>query len=227
VTDPPTQQLPLFPLSTVLFPGLLLPLHVFEERYRRLVSDHLVPADPQERRFGVVAIGEGTETGTDGVRSLHEVGCVARVRELEHHDDGTSDLVTVGAERFRVHEVDESGPYLTAAVEMLDEPDGDEAAVLASATGSLFARYRTTLLSAQGRSSPTAPELPDDPVTLSYLVAAATVLFVGEKQQLLEAPDAASRLRLELEVLRQEVAVLRHLPSLPAVELLQQEVAAS
>ena len=75
-----TQTLPLFPLGTVLYPGLLLPLHIFEERYRQLVRDLL--ERPEPRRFGVIAIREGRETGGDGVSALHEVGCTATVRRV-------------------------------------------------------------------------------------------------------------------------------------------------
>jgi Lon protease-like protein len=70
-------RLPLFPLGTVLFPGVLLPLHVFEERYRSMVRD-LLDAPAEERRFGVVAIREGREVGADGIRALHAVGCGIR-----------------------------------------------------------------------------------------------------------------------------------------------------
>ncbi len=67
-----SETLPLFPLGTVLFPGLLLPLHIFEERYRQLVRD--LVRQPEPRRFGVVAIREGRETGIDGVAALYEIG---------------------------------------------------------------------------------------------------------------------------------------------------------
>src|ERR1035438_2823165 len=68
-----SEMMPLFPLGAVLYPGMLLPLHIFEERYRQLVRDLLDGPDP--RRFGVIAIRKGRETGIDGVHSLYEVGC--------------------------------------------------------------------------------------------------------------------------------------------------------
>jgi Lon protease-like protein len=70
-----SQTLPLFPLGTVLYPGLVLPLHIFEERYRQLVRDLLEGPEPQE--FGVIAIRKGRETGVDGVSALYEIGCAA------------------------------------------------------------------------------------------------------------------------------------------------------
>ncbi|MGH8869793.1 MAG: LON peptidase substrate-binding domain-containing protein [Actinomycetes bacterium] len=222
-----TDRIPLFPLGTVLFPGLLLPLHVFEERYRTLVRDLEEEPDTDARRFGVVAIREGHEVGDGAATALHEVGCVAQVRQADEREDGTIDLVTVGAARFRVDDVDDSGPYLTGAVTLLDEPEGDGAEVLADAVRQAFTAYRQALLDVQGRTAPEVGGLPEDPVTLSYLVAAATVLFVPDKQRLLAEPSAAARLGRELEVLRREVALLRRLPSVPAVELLAREVTSS
>ena len=209
-------RLPLFPLGTVLFPGLLLPLHVFEDRYRALVRD-LVDGPEDARAFGVVAIREGREVGTDGIRSLHPVGCLADLRQIAPHADGRFDIVATGARRFRIESIDAtSRPYLQAEVEFLDEPDGEAATVLARTVASVWGAYRQALTG----SPPDDPdELPHDPVVLSYLVAAATILDLGDKQRLLEEPDTTSRLRRELAILRREAVVLRLLPSLPAVEL--------
>src|SRR5256885_14664124 len=88
------EMLPLFPLGAVLYPGMLLPLHIFEERYRQLVSDLLDGAEP--RRFGVIAIRKGRETGIDGVRSLYEIGCIATVRRVGGRDDRRLHHVTGG-----------------------------------------------------------------------------------------------------------------------------------
>src|SRR5438445_6447902 len=101
-----SELLPLFPLSTVLFPGMRLPLHIFEERYRLLVAD--LAAAPEPRRFGVIAIRQGREVGADGVTALHEVGCVAEVRQIMPHADGRFDLATVGTQRFRLLSADSS-----------------------------------------------------------------------------------------------------------------------
>jgi uncharacterized protein len=207
-----TARLPLFPLGAVLFPVLLLPLHVFEERYRRLVRD-LMAAPEDERLFGVVAIREGREVGTDGVRALHPVGTVARVRRVEPYDDGRFDLLSTGTQRFRLDAVDASLPYLRGDVALLDEPAGESPASLATTVATLFEGYRRAL------GATAEAELPDDPGALSYLVAATVVLDLSDKQRLLEAPDTTDRLRRELRLLRRETALLGHLPSLPGVEL--------
>lgn len=207
-------RLPLFPLGTVLLPGLVLPLHVFEKRYRRLVADLLaLPAD--ERRFGVVAIRSGREVGAGAVRALHEVGCVASVRSVEPYDDGRFDLMTTGAERFRVRSVDDALPYLVGDVELLPELPGEQPEAPAAAVPAAFAAYTTALADAGGDRIE-VPELPDDPLVLGYLVAATLALDLEERQALLAEPDGASRLRTELRLLRRETALLEALSCVPA-----------
>jgi Lon protease-like protein len=219
-----TERLPLFPLGTVLYPGLLMPLHIFEERYRTLVAD-LTSLPPEEpKRFGVIAIREGREADEDGVRALYQIGCTAEVRQVEPLPDGRFDLVTTGARRFRLREVHRSRPYLTGDVEYLDEPAGEEAGVLAGSVGRWYRTYRDLLLAARGQPPRERAQLPADPVVLSYLVAAAMVLDLRDKQQLLQAPDASTRLRLELALLRRETTMLARLPSLPGAELARQAV---
>lgn len=212
-----TERLPLFPLGTVLFPGLQLPLHIFEERYQALVRDLIALPEGIPRRFGVVTLREGREVGADGALALYGVGCTAEIESIEPYADGRYDLVTTGLLRFEVRSLDSvSEPYLVADIEFLDEPDGalEDIAVLVS---DAFDDYRDRL----GAGGPAAAALPDDPLVLSYLVAAATVLELTDKQRLLAAPDTSSRLRAELDFLRREVALLDVLPSLPAVDLVR------
>ncbi|WP_019877635.1 LON peptidase substrate-binding domain-containing protein [Sporichthya polymorpha] len=226
MTAPRTARLPLFPLGTVLYPGLLLPLHIFEERYRVLVAaltgglDGELP-EAGAPEFGVIAIRSGREVGADGVAELHEIGCVAQIRRVDALADGRFDLVTTGTRRFRLLKVDEhAAPYLTGEVEYLPEEAGDSSAeVLARSVAGHFAAYRDQLLTLQGQAPRVRGPLPPDPIVLSYLVAAAMVLDRSDKQVLLEAPDAAARLRAEVALLRRERVMLAHLPSLPGADL--------
>jgi len=213
-----TRTMPLFPLGTVLFPGLLLPLHVFEERYRQMVRDLM--AEPEPRRFGVIAIREGRETGVDGVSALYEVGCTATVRQVVELEDGRFYVVTVGTQRFRVAEVDRTQPYLTGRVDLLPEDTGDDAAAqeAAQAVQNAFRTY-LGVLTAQGATQVTTPKLPDEPVQLSYLVAATVIADLSDKQALLAQPDAVRRLTSERALLSRENAMLRSLASTPAPEL--------
>ncbi|SDK08337.1 LON peptidase substrate-binding domain-containing protein [Streptomyces indicus] len=239
-----TVRLPLFPLNTVLFPGLVLPLNVFEARYRAMMRD-LVKAAPEEaeeaRRFAVVAIRDGHEVapaapglpdqtatvekgpaagfGEDPLKAFHAVGCIADAATVRERADGSFEVLATGTTRVRLLSVDASGAYLTAELEELPEEQGEEAGALAEGVLRAFRAYQKRLAGARERSLATGAELPDDPSVVSYLVAAAAVLDVPAKQRLLEAADTASRLHEELKLLRSETALLRNLPSLPAVEL--------
>jgi Lon protease-like protein len=219
--------LPVFPLGTVLFPGMPLPLHVFEERYRRLVHDLL--AQPEPRRFGVIAIRQGREVGADGVKALHATGCLAGVRQVAELADGRFALMTVGGQRFRLGPLDRSRPYLRAELDLLAEEAGDAraAAAAAGAVRAAFPAYLAAL--ARHGSAPGggwagsgegtvagAATLPEDPVELSYRVASAMVIDLPDRQALLDAPDAAARLAAERALLGREIAVARSLPSAPA-----------
>ena len=212
-----SETLPLFPLGTVLYPGLLLPLHIFEDRYRELVRDLL--DGPGPRRFGVIAIRKGRETGVDGVSALYEIGCTATLRRVARHEDGRFDLVTVGTERFRLTGLDESRAYLQGQVDLLTEGSGDEeeAGLTAQAVRGAFRGYLETL--AQGDTAQVSlPDLPDDPVLLSYLVAASMILDLPVRQSLLAEPDALHRLAAERALLARETTMLRSLTATPAPE---------
>jgi len=213
-----SQTMPLFPLGTVLFPGLVLPLHIFEERYRQLVRDLLDEPEPQE--FGVIAIRKGRETGVNGVSALHEIGCTARLRQVTQHDDGRFELVTVGTQRFRLLGLDRSRPYLRGEIDLLTEETGDEAAaaLAVKAVQHTFREYLDALAT-RGAARINVPELPDEPVLLSYLVAASMIVELSDRQVLLAEPDAAGRLAAERALLTRETRILRTLTSTPATDL--------
>ncbi|WP_319458676.1 LON peptidase substrate-binding domain-containing protein [Micromonospora sp. RTP1Z1] len=219
-----TVRLPVFPLGTVLFPGLVLPLHIFEERYRALVRHLVGLPEGAPREFGVVAIQSGWEAAPagppgrpvpDGDVTLHEVGCTAELRQVTELADGGFDIVTVGRRRFRIADVDaDAEPYLTAEVEWLPEPAGtDEVTdLLAARVISVFRQYLGLI-----RPDPQdiSEQLPEDPTVLSHLVAATAALTVADRQRLLAIDDTAGRLRAELRLLSREAALLRQVRAVP------------
>ncbi|MFJ9904892.1 LON peptidase substrate-binding domain-containing protein [Streptomyces sp. NPDC101152] len=236
-----TVRLPLFPLNSVLFPGLVLPLNIFEERYRAMMRELLKTPEDEPRRFAVVAIRDGHEVapsapgmpdptavpergpaagfGPDPAKSFHGVGCIADAATIRERADGTFEVLATGTNRVRVLSVDASGPFLTAELEELLEEPGDGPGTLAEGVLRAFRQYQKRLAGARERSLSTGADLPDEPAVVSYLVAAAMMLDTPTKQRLLQAPDTASRLRDELKLLRTETAIIRNLPSLPASEL--------
>jgi uncharacterized protein len=219
-----TARLPLFPLGTVLYPGLVLPLHVFEPRYRALVRTLMDRPPDHAREFGVVAIRRGWEvehTGPGGLTAggaltLYDVGCTAEIRQITEHPDGQFDLVTVGRRRFRLKDVDsDSAPYMQADVELIGEPVGDGAVAeqLATVVLELFRRY----IALMRQDAPDLGEqLPDRPSVLSYLIAASAALSVEDRQRLLAADDTVRRLRAERSLLRREITLLSRLRAVPA-----------
>jgi Lon protease-like protein len=230
-----SDTIPLFPLGSPLFPGMVLPLHIFEERYRLLVEDLLALPEETPRRFGVVAIKQGWEVGGgafgDADPVLYEVGCTAVVRAVSGRDDGRFDLVTVGTDRFQILKVHRDlSPYLQADVEWLPGSDTDldtrpEAAALGDVVGQLFVRYISQVASLHGTQIE-LPDLPDSPRELSYLVAAGALLTAEDRQALLVEDLTAARLAAQSRLLRRELTVLAALRAVP-VPVLQLAVPTS
>jgi Lon protease-like protein len=196
-------ELPLFPLQTVLYPGLPIPLQVFEDRYRRMFKRVL----DGDRRFGVVAIFKGREV--DAGATYHPVGCVAEVAEVDRHADGRLDVVARGRSRFEIDGVAQAAPYIVAEVRELPEATGEGAEQRTVKAGRLFARYVTTLL--RMANEPAEPiDVPEDPVAASYLIAAGLQVDLADKQRLLTIPSASERLAAEAALLRRELVLLEH-----------------
>jgi uncharacterized protein len=196
-------ELPLFPLQTVLYPGLPIPLHVFEDRYRQMFKRVL----DGERRFGVVAIVKGRDV--DVGATYHPIGCVAEVAQVDRHADGRLDVVARGRSRFRIDGVVQAAPYIVAEVSELPETTGEAAEQRSVKAGRLFTRYVATLLEMAGRQGEPI-DIPDDPVAASYLVAAGLQVDLADKQRLLTIPSASERLAAEAALLRRELVLLEH-----------------
>ena len=214
------QQLPVFPLNMVMFPGATMGLHVFEDRYRTLVQHLLGIPDPSQRLFGIVAIREGYEVGQHGRQSLHRVGCVVQLVEAEPYDDGRFDIEVVGRQRMHLDGLDSSGEYLVGEVEPLAErtAKGADLAREAARTTNTFTRYRHRL--SEIRGGPVLDgDLPQDPEYLSYTLAATCPLTLQQRQDLLEAETSLERLVMMRHDLTQEMRAMRAIASLPAAEL--------
>lgn len=187
-------RLPLFPLQTVLFPGATLPLHIFEPRYREMIGRCLA----HEEAFGICLILEGEETGGPAVP--HRVGTEAGIIAAQRYRDGRYDIVVEGRRRFEVATLDRTRPYLRAEIRFLDESDGTEDPALAEAVARLFEGVLESIeLSGQAVVDETWKDV--DARSLSYKVASALPVGEDAKQELLEIPDTATRLRRLAEAL--------------------------
>jgi len=207
----------MFPLNTVLFPGVSVPLHIFEDRYRALIHHLLRIEDPTERIFGSVGIREGYEVGDHGAQSLYRIGCKVLLTEVDAHEDGTFDAVAVGLDRIELERLDTTGPFPVGHVQ--DRPEAATPVpeqVLTSARAT-FSAYRAAL--AGIRADPYSGALPRDPSYLSWTLAACAPLPMPERQSLLEAEDAGERLILVTDLLRSELRAMNVIPSLPATEV--------
>lgn len=217
------EPLPLFPLNVVLVPGLVLPLHIFEPRYRTMVQDLLRRDDPQAREFGIVAIRQGRSFDAEGMDALYPVGTATVLREAEELDDGRFDIVTTGTRRFRILSIDRSSDLAVATVEFLEDVADPQDALIALRARRSFDTYRRLLGGRLVIGQPDredASDLPEDPTVLSYLVTAAMVLPWDERQGLLAAPDTATRLQQADRLLARENGIIAALAAVPAVEAL-------
>jgi len=212
-----TSTLPLFPLNAVLFPGVSVPLTIFEDRYRALVHHLLRVEDPAERVFGSVGIREGYEVGDHGAQSLYRVGCKVQLTEVEPHPDGTFSIVAVGMDRIQLDRLDVTGPFPVGHVTDRPEAEVPVPDSLLESARATFTAYRTAL--ADIRSDPWSGTLPRDPSYLSWTLAALAPLPMHERQALLEATDAEERLIMVTDLLRTELRAMNVIPSLPATEV--------
>lgn len=217
------EPLPIFPLNVVLVPGLVMPLHIFEPRYRGLVQSLLDLPEDQPREFGVIAVREGRSVETDGESALYPIGTTGILREAEELPDGRFNIVTTGGRRFRVTSVDISRPLATAMVEFLDEPLGEGDPGLALAVARRFTAYRQILggrIVDDGDVEPDDTDLPADPTVLSYLVTAAMVLPTDERQALLGCHDTQTRLEMARSLLMRENRLITAISAVPAIDLI-------
>ncbi|PUA80790.1 LON peptidase substrate-binding domain-containing protein [Nocardioides currus] len=212
-----SDTLPMFPLNTVLFPGVTIPLHVFEDRYRALVHHLLSIEDPAERLFGTVAIREGYEVGDHGAQSLYRVGVRMQLTEVESNEDGTFEITATARDRIVLDGLETSGEF--AQGEITDSPDDpvDGPTALHDRARATFTAYRAAISEIQGTTF--SGSLPRDPGYLSWTLAALAPLPMAERQALLEAESPEARLELVTTLLREELRAINVIPSLPATDV--------
>jgi len=202
-----TMEIPLFPLKNiVLFPGMVLPLHIFEMRYREMINRCIDERCP----FGVVLIKEGKEVGEAALP--YEVGTLAKIVRVERLDDGCMNITTIGLERFRVEKVHQQHSYLMATVRTLPTINGSTklAVDLAQRLRPRIYEY-VELLSKANDADLKLDRLPEDPLTLAFLVAIALQVAPMTKQTILEHPGVPEILARELNLLARENMMLRYM----------------
>lgn len=200
-----TRALPMFPLGSVLVPSMVLGLHVFEHRYRRLVRDCL-DGTPE---FGVVLIERGSEVGGGEVRTI--VGTVARMVEAAELPDGRFAIQAVGTQRVRVQRWLDDAPYPRAEVEdWPDEPAASDVDVDALRTDALALLRRSLALGAElgEPSPPSTVEVADEPEAASHQIAALAPIGPHDRQALLAAPGTATRLAEEAVLIGEAIETL-------------------
>ncbi len=196
-------HLPIFPLNTVLFPGMPLPLRIFEERYLRMLDDQQ-HADPV---FGVVLIRSGRESGS--IPDIHAVGTAASLARGRHRLTQRTNVVVTGASRFHIVDVDWSRGYGMAAIDYFDEPapEMEDVEALMRVTKGLLKRYVDGVTRLTGRRFDQV-RLPIDPVVYSWELAARLPLHTWERQSLLEQTMTRDRILMLRYFLRRELALL-------------------
>jgi Lon protease-like protein len=194
--------LPLFPLEqVVLFPGMPLPLRVFEERYKVMIGECQVT----DQLFGVLLIRSGHEVGAPA--EPERIGCTTRMQRVERMPDGQMFILTSGEQRFRLLGPARAMPegYLVGDVEILtDAATAKVEPELVASVVAEFEKYRAAAVARMRHEERAPPAVPREPAALSYRVGATLQLRPRELQQLLELDDVTARLQHELVLLKRE-----------------------
>jgi uncharacterized protein len=201
-------QLPLFPLNTVLFPGMPLPLHIFEERYKEMINRCVA----RKRSFGVALIRSGVAEGGPPA-DPHLIGCTAHITQVQPLSQGRMFIMAIGHERFRILSLNHDQPYLVGEVEQY--PLLPEARThLEQPAESLYPLVVDYLqvLSRLGQVELDTSQIPQDHKTLPYLAASLIQIPSGEKQTLLATDRASTLLNNLCTIYREQTAILRLMP---------------
>ncbi len=206
-------ELPLFPLHAVLFPGMPITLHIFEERYKLMIRHCL----EQTLTFGVVLIEHGVEA-LGPLPVPHSIGCTAQILQVEKLSQGRLNISAVGRNRFVIETLDtQTQPYLIGHVRLIPLP-GDDTTVLRQADRRLrgwVGRYLQALERAGQINNAPLQQLPHDPLTFAYLAATLLQIPPLQKQTLLAATDALQLVTSLNALYRREVTLLAALLEKP------------
>lgn len=190
--------IPIFPLPVVQFPNAITPLHIFEPRYRKMLKDVM----DKDKTFGVIyrpSLEENAITPISDKVPLGSVGCAVEVAVVQELPDGRSNILCVGGGRFRLMQYIEGEQYLQAEVDFFeDEPTFENLTVEAERAKTAFNRLLVAnrkIKEEREAEEDEAPDLPNDPQALSFIVTAYLDIELSEKQELLEMTDTGERLR--------------------------------
>lgn len=194
------EELPLFPLETVLFPYASLQLHVFEDRYRDMVRNCL----EFDRPFGIVLIREGKEV--EGPAEPYLVGTAVRIVSVHTYDDGKMDLQVQGERRFRIRRFEESKPYMVGFVEPVIETENDDTPRAHALVSRAKEGFQLLIEGLLARPNFTVQvKFPTDPVVLSFTIANLLAMKNLDKQRLLETTDTLERIAGLIPILEKQV----------------------
>jgi Lon protease-like protein len=198
-------ELPLFPLHTVLFPGMPLPLHIFESRYKQMIGLCL----EEEKPFGVVLIRQGSEA-LGPLAEPYSIGCTARIVEVQPLNEGRMHITTVGERRFRIQSLNHDSPYLVGKVEYYPMPADDSGKLMpiAKRLAPKVQQY-IHLLNEIEEVELDSENLPEDPLIFAHLAAVLLQMPPNEKQELLESASTMDMLNSANQVYTREIAFLR------------------
>ena len=186
------RELPLFPLPVVLFPGMPMPLHIFEPRYRQMLSD----IRAGDNLFGL-SYFDAASSASREIPPAGHIGCVAEVTETQSLPDGRSNVLTVGVVRYQVEDyVERDDPYLVVRVNFFEDEEEPSSKVLTSSrdVAAMFMRVANSIRVINDERG-NLPDITDtEPQRLSFLVAAAMELEAETKQELLELRSTSERL---------------------------------
>ena len=199
-------EIPLFPLNTVLFPGMPLTLHIFEERYRQMIDECVQKRQP----FGVALIQSGVEA-LGPLAEPYSVGCTAEIVQVQTEEDGRLNILVIGHDRFRILSLRHDQPYLIGVVENFPLDESEPETDRASGRLRPWVIEYLSLLSEAGEMEFDPHQLPEEPEPLAFLAATLLQVPNQQKQSLLATTRAKTLLTDMRTLYRRELPLLRRM----------------